>query len=53
MRERVESLGGSFQIDSAPGRGTRVLVRLPLLPALALNEIPDSAGAVPLNKDGA
>lgn len=30
MRERVESLGGAFQLDTAPGRGTRVLARLPL-----------------------
>jgi signal transduction histidine kinase len=30
MRERVESLGGHFQIESAPGRGTRISARLPL-----------------------
>jgi signal transduction histidine kinase len=30
MRERVESLGGVFQIESQPGRGTRVIARLPL-----------------------
>lgn len=30
MRERVEMVGGSFQIDSAPGRGTTVSVRIPL-----------------------
>jgi signal transduction histidine kinase len=29
MRERAESIGGSLQIDSAPGRGTRVKIRLP------------------------
>ncbi|MDQ3467488.1 MAG: sensor histidine kinase [Chloroflexota bacterium] len=29
MRERVESLGGEFQIESAPGRGTRVIATLP------------------------
>ena len=29
MRERVESLGGTFALSSAPGRGTRVSVRLP------------------------
>ena len=34
MRERVESLGGEFQLLSAPGRGTRVIARLPLLEAL-------------------
>ncbi len=30
MRERVESLAGQFEIDSAPNKGTRVLARLPL-----------------------
>ncbi|MGB8645204.1 MAG: sensor histidine kinase [Anaerolineae bacterium] len=30
MRERVESLGGIFQIQSAPGQGTRVRALLPL-----------------------
>jgi len=30
MRERAESIGGSLQIDSAPGRGTRVSLALPL-----------------------
>lgn len=29
MRERAEALGGSFTIDTAEGRGTRVIVRLP------------------------
>jgi two-component system sensor histidine kinase DegS len=27
MRERVESAGGSLEVDSAPGRGTRVTLR--------------------------
>lgn len=29
MDERVQLLGGSVDVDSAPGRGTRVLVRIP------------------------
>ena len=29
MRERVAALGGSFEVDSAPGRGTRVRARVP------------------------
>jgi signal transduction histidine kinase len=33
MRERVESLGGLFEIDTEAGRGTRVIARLPLQPA--------------------
>lgn len=30
MRERAEAVGGTLQIDAAPGEGTRVLVRVPL-----------------------
>jgi signal transduction histidine kinase len=30
MRERVESLGGRFRIESQPGNGTRVIAWLPL-----------------------
>jgi signal transduction histidine kinase len=29
MRERAESIGGSLELDSWPGRGTRVLMRMP------------------------
>ncbi len=32
MRERVESLGGLFKIESETGRGTRVIACLPLQP---------------------
>lgn len=32
MRERIEKLGGSLRIDSAPGKGTRIEARLPLPP---------------------
>jgi signal transduction histidine kinase len=27
--ERVEALGGRFEVDSEPGRGTRVTISLP------------------------
>lgn len=30
MRMRAESLGGEFVVDSSPGSGTRILVRVPL-----------------------
>jgi signal transduction histidine kinase len=30
MRERAESLGGQFRIESTPGRGTRAIASLPL-----------------------
>ena len=42
MRERAESVGGSFQLDSTPGAGTRVTLEVPA-------QIPDreiSRGAV-------
>lgn len=34
MRERCELLGGSFEVKSEPGRGTRVRARVPLTPPL-------------------
>jgi signal transduction histidine kinase len=33
MRERAEAIGGSLSIDSGPGRGTRIEVRMPLVPS--------------------
>jgi signal transduction histidine kinase len=33
MRERAQSVGGSLHVQSEPGRGTRVVVRLPMAPA--------------------
>ncbi len=33
MRQRVESMGGTFEIDAAPGRGTRIHAELPEQPA--------------------
>lgn len=35
MRERVESLGGLFRIDSSPGHGTTISARLPCHVAVA------------------
>ena len=32
MRERIEALGGQLRVDSAPGNGTLIDVRLPLPP---------------------
>ncbi len=29
MRERAESVGGSLELDSQPGKGTRVVIRVP------------------------
>lgn len=33
MRERVAKLGGTIDIDSAPGAGARITVRIPVAPA--------------------
>jgi signal transduction histidine kinase len=40
IRERIHALGGSFDIKSAPGRGTELLLSIPQpdLPSSALNE---------------
>jgi signal transduction histidine kinase len=32
MRERVEMVGGTFGVESAPGRGTTVRVVVPFVP---------------------
>jgi signal transduction histidine kinase len=29
MRERAEGLGGTLEVRSAPGRGTRIVMRIP------------------------
>jgi signal transduction histidine kinase len=31
IRERLDHLGGGFEIESSPGHGTRVVVTVPLL----------------------
>ena len=32
LRDRAEALGGSIEIASPPGKGTLIVVELPLLP---------------------
>jgi signal transduction histidine kinase len=32
MRERIEMIGGTLTIDSAPGRGTTVRAEIPFSP---------------------
>jgi signal transduction histidine kinase/streptogramin lyase len=48
MRARLDELGGSLTIDSAPGRGTRVAVQVPLAAAA-----PRSAGRLRLRPKSA
>jgi signal transduction histidine kinase len=35
MRARVREAGGDFELDTAPGEGTRLSIRLPAAPAEA------------------
>ena len=35
MRERMELIGGTLSIESATGQGTRIIARVPVLPAAA------------------
>jgi signal transduction histidine kinase len=37
MRERAESVGGTLEIESAAGRGTRVVARMPKEPNLVIS----------------
>jgi signal transduction histidine kinase len=30
VRERISAIGGTLRIDSSPGRGTEILIRLPV-----------------------
>jgi PAS domain S-box-containing protein len=45
MRERAQVVGGKLQVESLPGRGTRVTVRIPKHPGPEVPEISDSAAA--------
>jgi PAS domain S-box-containing protein len=43
MRERVRSLGGDIVVQTAPGRGTRIGVRIALQPTMAIEKAPFEA----------
>jgi signal transduction histidine kinase len=45
MRERTQAVGGEFEIGAAPGRGTRVLVRVPSEPPAASRQPPVAANS--------
>lgn len=47
MRERVESLGGTFSVQSVPGSGTQVTVIVPIPCARSENEVGYAARATP------
>lgn len=52
VRESIENLKGVIELESAPGRGTRFLIRLPLTLAIlraVLVEVSNRAFAVPLS----
>jgi len=40
MRDRAVGLGGSFAIERPDGTGTRIIVRVPALPSVALGSVP-------------
>ncbi len=42
MRERVEAVGGIFEVSAAPGLGTRVIARIPLMEEML--ETPEQKG---------
>lgn len=44
IRERAQQLGGTFQIDTAPGRGTRLTVEMPAAVHAAAGVPPDIHG---------
>lgn len=39
MRERADSIGASVDVESRPGRGTRVILRLPPEPTVSLDAV--------------
>ena len=43
MRERAHALGGDFVVQTAPGRGTRIGVRIALQPAMSIKKAPVEA----------
>ena len=43
IRERAEILGGAARIESAPGQGTRVAVRVPLRAAPSASSVAEEA----------
>jgi len=45
MRERAESLGGTLQIESQPGSGTRITLRAPLPTTGVSHRVADLAAA--------
>jgi signal transduction histidine kinase len=47
VRSIVDAAGGSVEVDSEPGRGTRVVVHLPLLREAALSVVDAPRGGDP------
>lgn len=50
IRERASGLGGTFRLESSPGRGTRLSVELPVL-ATAVSKEEPAAAEVPTNSN--
>jgi signal transduction histidine kinase len=39
MRERLEMVGGSFEVESGPGKGTTIIAKIPLHAAGGVNGV--------------
>ncbi len=51
VRTKIEALGGALELDSTPGQGTRVRIRLPLTLAIIqalLIQVHEETYAIPL-----
>ncbi len=46
VRRNIQALGGEVQLESAPGRGTRVVIRLPLTLAILDGMVVSSGGEI-------
>ena len=46
MRERIEALGGNFQVNSQPGLGTQITATIPVLPTRRANGYAATATSV-------
>ncbi len=47
IRERVSGLGGEFRLESQPGKGVRLTVELPAIPAASVSEPGEESASEP------
>lgn len=51
IRERVSGVRGSYRLESAPGKGTRLTVEVPALPRPSTPDVDTEAPGVPVRAD--